>query len=57
MLMMGPMPVVVEPYRIQRTEDPEVSRASRYMPFGAVMMNILHGRPGQPETKIHQRVI
>src|SRR6266478_1816150 len=57
MLMMHKVPVMIQPKAIDGFPKPEIPCAARYMPFGAVMMNILHGRPCKTKTEIHDRVV
>lgn len=55
--MVRQMPVVIEPEAVEWTPDPEVARPAGHMPLGAVVMDILHGRPHETEAGIHHEVM
>lgn len=55
--VMSEVPVVVEPDEIERCKDPEVACAASDVAFSAVMVDVLHGRPGKTEGGVEDAVI
>jgi len=54
--MVDPVPVMVQPDTVHGLPESQVSRATRDVALGAVVMNVLHRRPHEAEAKIHERV-
>ena len=57
LLVMGQMPVVIEPNQVDRCEKPQVACPTQNMPFGSKMMDVLHGGPGKTKSEIDDCVI
>src|SRR5688500_4813030 len=47
MLVVGQMPVVIQPHRIDRPPEPEISRPLQDVPGRAEVVHVLHRRPGE----------
>src|SRR4051794_15360463 len=56
MFVVYPVPVMIQPETVNRFPHTQVSSASRDVTLGAVVMHVLHGRPGETESEIHDRV-
>ncbi len=57
MFVVRQMPVMIQPQPINGFPQPEIAGTARYMPFRAVVMHVLHRRPGESKTEIHDRIV
>src|SRR4051812_23769184 len=55
--VMGAMPIMIEPEPVHGRPEPEVARAARHMPFGSVVMHVLHRGPGKAKREVYDQVV